>query len=378
MLSDENARLSSSAETPDGDIRGLCNKLTKIACLEGSASHLLRAWHLLDEHGVSRSPLPCHAGGFASGMTARSAAAAVDLMIGIGSADLSVGRLLEGHINAIRLVGAYGTDAQNRRVARVVEGGGALGVWGANDGAAVVIDSGTLSGTKRYCSGLGVVQLAVVPVRLGEDQQLVLVSTTDQGRADAAAWAMHGMRATHSGRYNFDGMSVTPDDRLGYPGDYSREPLFFGGAWRIAAVELGGVFGLVEAVRESLASRGRLDNPIQASRLGDVLIAAHAARALTIAAARHAEGDAALHAPDQAARHSIIARLAAERVAEEAMRAAPRSVGLEGLASGSTLERRLRDLGTYIRQAAPDELRLRVATAMLHDARPLAGAFDAC
>jgi alkylation response protein AidB-like acyl-CoA dehydrogenase len=364
------------AETPKGDLTELCDKLAELAVLEGAGSHLLEAWHLVAEHGVSRSPLPCHACGRALGLTERSAAEAVDLLISIGSADLSVGRLLEGHINAIRLIRAYGTDAQIRRVALVVDGGGALGVWGADDGAPVAIAGRTLSGTKRYCSGLGVVQLAIVPVRLGKDQQLVLASTTDERRADATAWAMHGMRATHSGRYNFDGVPFGDAERLGHPGDYTREPLFFGGAWRIAAVELGGVFGLIEAARASLAHRGRLDHPVQASRLGDVLIAAHAARALTVAAAQHAESEAALDAPDQAARHSICARLAAERVAEEAMRAAARSVGLEGLTSGSPLERRLRDLSTYIRQAAPDELKLRVGNAMLHDTAPLAKAFN--
>lgn len=249
---------------------------------------------------------------------------------------------------------------------------------GADDGAPVTIDAGMLSGTKRYCSGLGVVQLAVVPVRSGSEQQLVLVSTMDHGRADRGAWAMHGMRATHSGKYNFDGMAIDHGERLGEPGDFTREPLFFGGALRIAAVELGGVFGLIEAARTSLRRRNRLDSPIQASRLGDVLIAAHAARALTIAAATHAESDAALNAPEHAARHSIFARLAAEQVAEEAMRSAARSVGLEGLVSGCMLERRLRDLGTYIRQAAPDELKLRVSNAMLQDLGSLAGAFDAC
>jgi alkylation response protein AidB-like acyl-CoA dehydrogenase len=359
-----------TAETPDEGIRRLSARLAELAPLEGTAPHLPHAWRLLHDHGVATGAPP-------PPMTARAATAAVDLLVAIGSADLSLGRILEGHINARRLVGAYGTDAQNRRVARIVETGGALGVWGADDTTPVTLEADRLSGTKRYCSGLGVVQLAIVPVRLGETQQLVLASTADPDRADPASWAMHGMRATHSGRYRFDGMPITDADRLGHPGDYTREPLFLGGAWRIAAVELGGAFGLLEAARESLSRRGRLDNPIQASRLGDVLIAAHAARALTIAAARHAEGDAARHAPDQAAHHAIAARLAAERVAEEAMQAAPRSVGLEGLATGSTLERRLRDLATYIRQAAPDALKLRVSTALLNNPAPLAGAFDA-
>jgi alkylation response protein AidB-like acyl-CoA dehydrogenase len=376
MLSNDDMLDGIESQAPGGAIREVCNKLAALAPLEGSRSHLLQAWRMLHEHGVSRSPLPSRFGGRALGVTPQSAAPAVDQLISVGSADLSVGRVLEGHINAIRLVAAYGSDAQNRRVALVVEGGGALGVWGADEGTAVTIDSGKLSGTKRYCSGLGVVHLAVVPVRSGTEQQLVLVSTTDHRRADAAAWAMHGMRATHSGRYSFDGMSVSEDDRLGKPGDFTREPLFFGGAWRIAAVELGGVFGLIEATRACLSRRGRLGNPIQVSRLGDLLVAAHAARALAVAAARHAESDDALNAPDHAARHSILARLAAERIAEEAMGVAARSVGLEGLVSGSTLERRLRDLGTYIRQAAPDELKLRVSSAMLEHPSPLAGALD--
>ena len=54
----------------------------------------------------------------------------------IGAANLSVGRLWEGHVNALRLIRLYGSAAQAERAKQVIRQGGLLGVWGA-DGARI-------------------------------------------------------------------------------------------------------------------------------------------------------------------------------------------------------------------------------------------------
>ncbi len=297
-------------------------------------------------------------------------------LIAIGSADLSMARLWEGHLNAIRLIQIHGSEIQNRRAARVARAGHLLGVWGADTSAPVRLDRGALSGAKQFCSGLGVVHLAVVPVGTPEGQRLLLLDTSDPDRADPGAWRMRGMEATLSGRYDFDGLPVGDEDLLGQPDVFTREPWFLGGVWRIAAAELGGVFGLLEAARAMLAKSDRLGDPLQTARLGECLVTAHAARTLTLSAGCFAESADALQAPERAAHLSILARLAAERAAEECLTKVAKSIGLSGFAAGSPADRPLRDLQTYVRQMMPDALLCRASGALLTGSSPLAEAFD--
>lgn len=297
-------------------------------------------------------------------------------LIAIGSADLSIARLWEGHLNAIRLIQIHGSEDQARRAARVAHAGHLLGVWGADTSAPVRLDSGALTGVKQFCSGLGVVHLAVVPVGTREGQQLLLLDTSDPRRADPSVWQMRGMEATLSGRYDFDGVLVPDEDLLGQPDVFTREPWFLGGVWRIAAAELGGVFGLLEAARTMLSASNRLEDPLQTARLGECLVTAHSARTLAISAGCFAESAAARRAPERAGHLSILARLAAERAAEECMTKVAKSIGLSGFAAGGAADRPMRDLQTYIRQMMPDALLRRASEELLAAPRPLAEAFD--
>lgn len=59
-------------------------------------------------------------------------------------------------------------------------------------------------------------------------------------------------------------------------------------------------------------------------------------------------------APDTATR-SVLARLVVERAASETMTEVDRALGTTGHFYGHPVERLRRDLGFYLRQAAPDE-----------------------
>ena len=54
-----------------------------------------------------------------------------DVLRLIGGGDLSVGRLYEGHVNAVALVRRYGTPAPARALAEAVGAGAMSGVWNA-------------------------------------------------------------------------------------------------------------------------------------------------------------------------------------------------------------------------------------------------------
>ena len=282
----------------------------------------------------------------------------------VGAANLSVGRLWEGHINALYLARVHGDATARARVESLVGGGALLGVWGA-DGATPVVpseDEATLTGHKLFASGLGTVSHAVVTVSSGPQVRLGLVDVRDTARADASGWQMQGMRATASGRYEFEGIAKRDILWLGGPGDYLKEPHFVGGVWRIGALQIGGALGLLDAAAADLRGRDRLDAPAQMARLSSVAIRALGASALVTRAAV-AAAPGAVQSPEESAALSAAARLLTEEIGLEAIRAVEQCLGLAHFAEGSPTGRKARDLSVYLRQAARDAFQTRVGEA---------------
>ena len=81
-----------------------------------------------------------------------------------------------------------------------------------------------------------------------------------QARADLGEWCAHGMRASATGSFDFSGVEVVPGQVVGADGDYHRQPLFSGGAWRFAAVQLGGIERLLDEARLHLRRAGRAED----------------------------------------------------------------------------------------------------------------------
>ncbi|MCQ0969589.1 acyl-CoA dehydrogenase [Paracoccus sp. TK19116] len=292
----------------------------------------------------------------------------------VAGANLSVARLWEGHVNARQLVTLYADDGLRNRVERFVAQGGFLGVWGADGEVPVTLDKDgrTLRGGKIFASGLGAVSHAVVTVDSGPEVRLALVDVTDPSRADAGRWQMSGMRATRSGSYDMNG--IEPVGWIGGAADYVIEPYFHGGVWRIAALQLGGAIGLVEAAATTLRDRGRLDAEAQKLRLTDILIRAAAAAPLIAKAARQAT--AACDQPDRAVALSLSARLLTEAIGLDAIRAVEQGVGMGHFADGSITGRKARDLAVYMRQAARDAFMMRVADHALQSSESIWGLLE--
>jgi hypothetical protein len=279
----------------------------------------------------------------------------------VGAANLPVGRLWEGHINALYLAQVHGDAADFAKVMALVSQGALLGVWGADGAAAVhpVPGGDTLTGQKAFASGLGCVTHAIVTVSSGPQVRLGLVDVRDMARADKSVWRMQGMRATASGHFSFDGIALRDVLWLGNPGDYLVEPHFIGGVWRIGALQVGGALGLLDAAARDLRARGRLDAPAQMARLSSVAIAALGASALVQRAACGAAPGSALSA-ERSAALSAAARLLGESVGLDAIRAVEQCMGLPHFEEGSVTGRKARDLAVYMRQAARDAFQTRV------------------
>ena len=165
----------------------------------------------------------------------------------VGAANLPVGRLWEGHMNALYLARVHGDAAAEAAVQSLAADGAILGVWGA-DGTVPVAPGpdGALAGDKLLPPASAPSPMRSSPSPPGPAVRLGLIDVRDAGRADEGAWQMSGMRATASGRFDAQGIALQDVVWIGGPGAYVTEPHFVGGVWRIAALQVGAALGLLE------------------------------------------------------------------------------------------------------------------------------------
>lgn len=296
----------------------------------------------------------------------------------IGHASLPLGRLYEGHVNAAALITRYGTPPQLARAQRQAAEGALFGVWNteAADGVRLVQANGELelAGDKIFASGAGHVPCPLITARNAAGELVMVLPQLDASpRGDLSQWRAHGMRASATGRFRFGGLRVDPEDILGGPDNYHRQPHFSAGAWRFCAVQLGGIERLLDEARRFLRDRGRAEDPHQLARMGEAAIAAETARLWVERAAAIAEAPD-VGATPEAGRRAVayvdLARCAVECAGVEAMELVQRSIGLSAFLRSSPVERLCRDLATYLRQPAPDRALCNgAAYALGHDAR---------
>ncbi|MGA2042639.1 MAG: acyl-CoA dehydrogenase family protein [Roseiarcus sp.] len=297
----------------------------------------------------------------------------------IGAGSLPLGRLYEGHVNAIGLVGRYGNDRQRRLVAAEARAGQIFGVWNTDDAAGLRLDWERgrlrLRGRKILASGAGRIERPLVTATDGEGRRLMVMPRLDgPERADLSQWTAHGMRASATGAVDFTGVVVDPAEIVGGDGDYERQPAFSGGAWRFAAVHQGGMEKLFDLLRDHLRRAGRGGDPHQAARVGEAGVATQTARLWVERAAAIAEDvdrDAG-----QIVAHVNLARTAVERAGVALMELVHRSVGLQGFMRPHPIERICRDLATYLRQPGPDRALTGAAAWMLANDAPAADLWD--
>ena len=90
--------------------------------------------------GLMLAPFPARLGG-AGLVEAEAVDRLRDVLRLIGGGDLSVGRLYEGHVNAVALVARYGTPSQLSRLAADVHDGALSGVWNAEGATPVTLEA---------------------------------------------------------------------------------------------------------------------------------------------------------------------------------------------------------------------------------------------
>src|SRR6202789_1348282 len=308
----------------------------------------------LHDSGLLTAVLPVKCGG--AGLTGLSLG---EVLRSIGSGSLPLGRLFEGHVNALELVLRYGNERRVQLVAEEAQAGKLFGVWNTDDanGLRLIHRHGRswLEGRKVLASGAGHIERPLVTATDENGLRLiVLPKLRAPDRADLSGWRAHGMRASATGAVDFTGVEVEPVEIVGREGDYERQPWFSAGAWRFAAVHLGGMERLFDLLRRHLQETNRGQDPHQAARLGRAAMAVETARLWVAQAASTAEAPLGSRAPEQLVAYVNLARLAVEASALELMQLTQRSIGLHGFLRPNPIERISRDLATYLRQPGPD------------------------
>lgn len=296
------------------------------------------------------------------------AAEELGLVRAVAAADVSLGRLLDGHFNAVqRLAVQVDPALAQPELAGVRAGRLRLGVWGADpvgdEGAPAELDAdgpgARLSGVKVFCSGAGGLQRAFVLVRGPGDtapSRMAYVDLTGPSTSVDRSWfGGAGMRGSASHRVVFAGAPVlwlAPE-----PGALLAEPWFSGDAIRTAASWAGGAQAAVEEALMTLRAKGAGD--LEALAVGRMTTALGTIDLWLAEAARRLDAGGADKPFAAHLRDAIDGAL--RTILDEASRAC----GSRPFATGSRLERVRRDEQTYVLQHRLDPIVARAGHAAL-------------
>jgi hypothetical protein len=255
--------------------------------------------------------------------------------------DLSLGRLAEGHADALAILAELGFLPSPPADSR-------WGVWAAQPPGPGLTARRTehgwrLDGTKQNCPGAHSCTDALVTATAQDGTRLFAVSTRDLSPVPGS-WPATGMAASDTLDVEFGDI---PGEPVGGPGSYTGRPGFAHGGAGVAACWFGGARGVGQTLVTAAAKRDL--GPHALAHLGAVDIALHTARsALDIAAA---EIDADPYDQGSGARlRALRVRALVEAAATEVMQRVGRALGAGPLNHDEAHSRRVADLTVYLRQ----------------------------
>jgi len=361
---------ASAFEDVHADVEETLQKIESIADAGDETPQApVREFQWLAEAGLLEIVLPGAALDFNEGHTSEL----LMLLKRIGKANLSIGRIYEGHINTLYLIHLYGTENQKHTWYNKVTNENALfGVWNTQVGNGINFisseDELNIQGSKTFCSGAEIVTHALITgnikttTRTGWQMMILQMDKLEDNRIDRSTWQTMGMKASGSYTVDFSGYTVDEQELLGTPGQYLGQPYFNGGAIRFAAVQLGGAEAIASHTLAYLTGMGRTDDPIQKMRLASIMTEITTGNLWIEQAGRNY--DSWSHQPERNAdliAFANMTRTVIEEIGIKVMNESNRCVGARGLMPPFSLGRLNRDLTFYLRQPAPDATRINVA-----------------
>ncbi len=359
------------------------------AAVDQNGAFPVKEFELIAEAGMLAAPLQPELGGLGLGIDAGVTYELLILLKQMGRGNLAVGRIYEGHVNALQLIQTFGT---NEQIEAYASDAGTrhkiFGVWNAEaeNGVKIIpIGNGQyrLEGSKTFASGAGYVERPFVTGELPDGGWQMCVVPMDEVAtvSDPSWWQPSGMRATASYKVDFSGVELDASALIGNPGDYYRQPWLTAGVIRFAAVQLGAAEALFDATRQYLQSLGRANDPYQEARVGRMAIAIKSGNlwlrgaADLVAAYAPVFGGSPSRLPndqaDKLVAYANMVRTVIEQLCMDVMQLCERSVGTRGLLPPNPMERIIRDLTLYLRQPVFDAALASVGKYALSQSAPV-------
>ncbi|WP_031428569.1 acyl-CoA dehydrogenase family protein [Flavimarina sp. Hel_I_48] len=319
---------------------------------------------ILGKCGLMKAIIPEEYGGEGIGML-KNTAAFLNILKVIGTLDLSLGRIFEGHFNTLFIIALYGSEESKQYYFDKALKSEFFGVWNTdqfNDPVRMENKGNfhALKGKKIFCSGGRSIQNALISTFNGGVPQLLVVhlDDLDAGAEDTSSWNPMGMCSSVSTTINFDGYTLENIQLIGNPGDYFKEPYFNTGSVRFASVQLGGAFSMASSAISHLTSLGRHNDTIQKARIAQIAIALESGdqwiqKTGEIIDNKELEDNFKIH-------QANMLRCAILEICTEVMHLAERAVGLQGFMRSHKMEKLHRDLSVYLKQPGPDAALQRV------------------
>lgn len=311
------------------------------------------------------APVPQEFGGCGIGLENQTTFEMLRLHKHFGYGNLVVGRVFEGHYNALLLIKLFGTNGQLQNYSEdVTKKNKIFGVWNTEAQDGIKFErSGNgkfkLTGAKIFATGVDFVDRPVLSGALpdGGWQMCIVEMEKVKTEIDSSWWKPLGMKSSRSYRVDFTGVEVSETNFIGKAGDYYRQPYFSGGAIRFAAVQLGGAEALFDLTREYLQNLERTEDAYQKMRVGEMAIRIESGNLWLKGAAEKLDEYEQNPSDEKSEKFLIYAnmmRTAIEQICQDVMLFCERSIGARGLNKPFYFERIIRDLTIYLRQPAPD------------------------
>ncbi len=300
------------------------------------------------------------------------AIAELGLVRQVASADGSVGRIFDGHLNAVERLAVQAPSAlRERELAAVLARRMRAGVWGADPGPgeghpATVFDDGggeVLRGVKTFCSGAGGLDRALILARQfgGGPPLAVWIDLTDHRRVeiDESWYRSYGLRASVSHRVVFHDAPVMA--RFGGPGSLAEQPWFARDALRTAASWAGMADAAAANALRHLAGRpGR--GELESLAAGRILLGQRTIDLWIDRAARAMDA-----ADEELPTISIHARVGIADACRALLDEAARACGSRPFAKADDLDRARRDLEIFLLQHRLEPMLARAGEMALED-----------
>ena len=266
-------------------------------------------------------------------------------LLRLGATDVVLGRLTEGHLDAVRILDEAGLPPLPDRM---------YAVWASRSQGTGIhaerVEGGwVLDGTLRFASGSGVVDRALVPVWTTDGRHHLLDLDATRWDYDHTVWRSPAMAASRTHTAHLDRVVAADADTrtVGGPDFYLDRHAFHLGGIGVAAVWAGCATRVVRLVESAVPVARR--SPAQQRRLGLMHVDALAAAAVVRQGGREAEETCDPRLLATWVRSSVVA--AAHRVVDHARHVA----GAAAMAYDAELAAALHDLPMYLAQQDADK-----------------------